>query len=67
MLLHWLAALWKINEEIKLVALDNEFYLMGFNIPDNYFEVLVEHPWFIGHNFITILPWEPKFNPAIAT
>lgn len=44
--------------------LRNDFYLVRFQIEQNYNKVLHGGPWFIGSNFLTMRKWEPKFNSS---
>ena len=61
-----LLSMWKPVGRIDIVDLDKEFYLVRFYSKDDYDAILDKGPWFIGENFLSILPWEPNFKPSTA-
>lgn len=58
--------MWKPVGRIDIVDLDKEFYSVRFYSEDDYDAILDKGPWFIGENFLSILPWEPNFKPSTA-
>lgn len=62
-LLQKLQQLWKLDEELKLMDLGKDYYLVKFKFDYNYSKVLHEGPWFVGQHFLTIRHWVPKFYP----
>lgn len=56
--------MWNLSEELILMNLGNEFYLIRFQDEQNYIKILQGGPWFIGKHLLTIGHWEPKFNAS---
>lgn len=50
-----LQSMWKPCEELILMDLGNDFYLVQFQLDQNYMKVLNEGTWFVGQNFLTIM------------
>lgn len=48
--------MWKPVGRIDIVDLDKEFYSVRFYSEDDYDAILDKGPWFIGENFLSILP-----------
>lgn len=65
-LLEQLKSIWNLSEEVTLMNLGNDYYLIKLHFEHNYAKVLNGRPWFIGNHFFTIRQWEPKFNAQIA-
>ncbi|KAJ8898724.1 hypothetical protein K2173_004886 [Erythroxylum novogranatense] len=60
-----LMALWKPKGPIKLVDLDNEFYLVNFKDEDDYIRTLTQGPWIIAGQALSVQRWYPSFHPSI--
>lgn len=44
-----------LSEEITLMDLGNDYYLIKLHFEHNYVKVLHGRPWFIGNHFLTIV------------
>ncbi|XP_016567269.1 uncharacterized protein At4g02000-like [Capsicum annuum] len=53
--------LWKLSEELIMIDLGCDFYLIKFTQMQNMLHVLHDGPWFIFNNFLSVQKWEPKF------
>ncbi|KAM3284696.1 hypothetical protein P3S67_023495 [Capsicum chacoense] len=53
--------LWKLSEELIMIDLGCDFYLIKFAQMQNMLNVLHDGPWFIFNNFLSVQKWEPKF------
>ncbi|XP_075078982.1 uncharacterized protein LOC142164657 [Nicotiana tabacum] len=53
--------LWKPTEELPLIDLGSEFFLIKFKKEENMMTTLHGGPWFILNHFLSVRRWEPKF------
>lgn len=51
---------------LDCVDLGHGFFLTHFYLKEEYEATLMRGPWFIGEQFLSIRPWEPNFQPAMA-
>ncbi|KAL4319850.1 hypothetical protein GQ457_18G018210 [Hibiscus cannabinus] len=63
-LLNRIEALWKPKGEIKLIDLDNDYYLVRFALEEDCDKVLSEGPWVIYGSYLTVQPWSRTFSTA---
>ncbi|KAL4311976.1 hypothetical protein GQ457_01G025270 [Hibiscus cannabinus] len=63
-LLNRIEALWKPKGEIKLIDLDNDYYLVRFALEEDCDKVLSEGPWVIYGSYLTVQPWSRTFSIA---
>ncbi|KAF3682671.1 hypothetical protein FXO37_02221 [Capsicum annuum] len=56
-----LQELWKPTEELNLIDLGSEFFLIKFTLRQNMLHALHDGPWFIFNSFLSVQRWEPKF------
>ncbi|KAM3394935.1 hypothetical protein P3S68_003939 [Capsicum galapagoense] len=56
-----LTTLWKPSEEISLIDLGADFFLIKFQFEQNMNHALHDGPWFLFNNFLSVQRWEPKF------
>ncbi|KAL4296692.1 hypothetical protein GQ457_12G011660 [Hibiscus cannabinus] len=61
-LLNRLHALWKPKWEIQLINLENNYFLVRLEDMRDYEVVLIEGPWTIFGNYLTVHPWSRSFN-----
>lgn len=54
-------AIWKPTENLSLIDLGFDYYLVKFTKEDNYNKALHGGTWFIGSQFLTVRIWEPRF------
>ncbi|KAJ8769482.1 hypothetical protein K2173_002972 [Erythroxylum novogranatense] len=57
---------WKLRGKMKMVDLDNEFFLVKFQEEGDYFRVLTEGPWVVFRQVIAVQRWSPSFRPSQA-
>nr|POE90285.1 hypothetical protein CFP56_61270 [Quercus suber] len=55
-------ALWNPMARMTCVDLGKDFFLIKFNVEEDYDKVLRGGPWFISGHFLAIKPWEPYFK-----
>lgn len=62
-----LTLLWQLFEDISLIELGEELYLIKWNHLENYSKVMTQGPWFVfvHSQYLTIQNWEPKLNPTV--
>ncbi|KAI0492268.1 hypothetical protein KFK09_026537 [Dendrobium nobile] len=54
---------WKLKGELSLLSLADDFFLLKFNVVEDYEMVSAGGPWFLlGKPFI-LQKWDPKFQP----
>lgn len=58
-----LKTLWNLNEDLNLIDLGENYYLIKFTNTKNYVKVMHQGPWFVGSQFLSARKWEPKFSP----
>nr|XP_009792247.1 PREDICTED: uncharacterized protein LOC104239331 [Nicotiana sylvestris] len=59
--------LWKLSEQLILIDLGWDFYIVKFSLEESMVKALHLGPWFISGNFLYVRKWEPKFIPQEAT
>ncbi|XP_019229741.1 PREDICTED: uncharacterized protein LOC109210738 [Nicotiana attenuata] len=62
-----LIELWKPSEQLILIDLGWDFYIVKFSLEKNMVMALHLVPWFISENFLSVWKWEPKFVPQEST
>ncbi|KAL4326023.1 hypothetical protein GQ457_11G031720 [Hibiscus cannabinus] len=55
--------LWKPTNKIKLIDIENDYYLVKFSSRTDYIHALTDGPWTIFGHYITVEPWSVDFNP----
>ncbi|KAL4384117.1 hypothetical protein GQ457_15G000410 [Hibiscus cannabinus] len=55
-------ALWKPAGDIKLIDLDNGYYIIRFSVESDYVKVLKDGPWTIYGSYLTVQPWSRQFT-----
>ncbi|KAL0004807.1 hypothetical protein SO802_012368 [Lithocarpus litseifolius] len=58
--------LWKPAGKMVCVDLGNDFFLIKFQLKEDYAKVLREGPWFVGGHYLSIRCWEPNFKSSTA-
>ncbi|PHU24299.1 hypothetical protein BC332_09406 [Capsicum chinense] len=56
-----LTSIWKPSEELNLVDLGEDFFLIKFTKEQNMLHVLHDGPWFVLNSYLSVQRWEPKF------
>lgn len=59
--------LWQPNEELNIIDLGKDFFLIDFTLSENYFKAIHGGSWFIGGHFLAIRQWEAAFTPSTNT
>lgn len=54
-------AQWKPIEEVPLIYLGSDFFLLKFQKEENMINALHDGPWFILNHFLSVRRWESKF------
>ncbi|KAI9108931.1 hypothetical protein K1719_020236 [Acacia pycnantha] len=55
--------LWKPANQIKLIDLDEDCFLVRFQDDMDYQNALLSGPWVIFGHYLTVQPWTPSFKP----
>ncbi|GMJ04099.1 hypothetical protein HRI_004079100 [Hibiscus trionum] len=63
-LLTRIEALWKPKGGMRLIDLDNEYYLVRFAKAEDCEKVLTGGPWVIYGAYLTVQPWSRNFSTA---
>ncbi|KAL4379799.1 hypothetical protein GQ457_02G025960 [Hibiscus cannabinus] len=61
-LLNRIHALWKPAGEIQLIDLENNYFLVRVEEPQDYKKILTDGPWTIYGNYLTVQPWSRSFS-----
>ncbi|XP_019244287.1 PREDICTED: uncharacterized protein LOC109224157 [Nicotiana attenuata] len=59
--------LWKLSEQLIMIDLGWDFFIVKFSLEENMAKALHLGPWFVFENFLSLRKWEPKFVPQEAT
>ncbi|KAL4282061.1 hypothetical protein GQ457_03G023530 [Hibiscus cannabinus] len=59
--------IWKPSHPLKLIDIENDFFLVKFSDRGNYLKVLIEGPWTIFGHYITVEKWSIDFQPTQAS
>ncbi|KAK8584333.1 hypothetical protein V6N12_068577 [Hibiscus sabdariffa] len=54
----------KPKREIKLMDIENGYFLATFQSHEDYLNVLVDGPWTVFGHYLTVEPWSPDFSPT---
>ncbi|KAJ8766218.1 hypothetical protein K2173_022277 [Erythroxylum novogranatense] len=61
-----LQAQWRFRGRMKMIDLDNGFFLVKFQEEGDYFRVLTEGPWVVFAQAVAVQRWSPSFRPSQA-
>lgn len=56
-----------MNEDIHIIDLGKDFFLIKFKFLENFHKALHGGPWFLGKYFLTVRRWEPNFRASVAS
>ncbi|XP_028788532.1 uncharacterized protein LOC114744533 [Neltuma alba] len=62
-----LQSLWAKRGVINLINIGYGFFVVKLSNREDYFNALTGGPWMIYDHYLTVRPWEPRFQPARAT
>ncbi|KAL4301928.1 hypothetical protein GQ457_10G020040 [Hibiscus cannabinus] len=64
-LLNRIELLWKPLGEMRLIDLDNGYYLVRFGLEADYERVLTGGPWVIYGTYLIVQPWSRNFSTSV--
>ncbi|PPD81927.1 hypothetical protein GOBAR_DD21144 [Gossypium barbadense] len=59
-----LNSMWKLNGSFQLMDLKNDYYFIKFQAKKDYDKVLIDCPWTIYGQYLTVQPWASSFNTS---
>ncbi|KAJ1429963.1 hypothetical protein SESBI_08025 [Sesbania bispinosa] len=59
-----LQSLWAIQGQIRVIGVNDEFFMVRFSDPGDYNHALFEGPWLITDHYLLVQRWRPRFKPA---
>ncbi|KAJ4824999.1 hypothetical protein Tsubulata_028176 [Turnera subulata] len=59
-----LQTLWKPSRPMKVVDLENDFYLVRLQCEEDYYHALADGPWVIMGHALSLQPWNSSFRPS---
>ncbi|KAK8496564.1 hypothetical protein V6N12_058123 [Hibiscus sabdariffa] len=59
--------IWKPSFPLKVMDIENDFFLVKFSDRQDYLKVLTQGPWIIFCHYLTVEPWSTDFQPSQAT
>ena len=60
-------SLWKPKGVFRLVDVEEHFFLVTFELEEDYLKALTGGPWMIYGSYRTTQPWTFDFDPRVAT
>ncbi|KAH1066052.1 hypothetical protein J1N35_031039 [Gossypium stocksii] len=61
-----ISSLWNPSMPFHLMDIENGYFLAKFQSPDDYAKVLLQGPWMIYGQYLTVQPWTKDFSPSQA-
>lgn len=61
-LLNKITLLWSPRGQFQLMDLENDFFLVRFQVDEDYQRALTEGPWVVFGKYLSVRPWTPKFS-----
>ncbi|KAI9095428.1 hypothetical protein K1719_026462 [Acacia pycnantha] len=55
--------MWKPRQPLKVVPLNNDYYIVSFSSMEDRDYGLYEGPWMIDDHYLLVQRWRPNFNP----
>ncbi|KAL4346332.1 hypothetical protein GQ457_17G005970 [Hibiscus cannabinus] len=56
--------IWKPSHSLKLIDIDNDYFLVKFDARSDYLKVLTDGPWTIFGHYLTVEPWSVDFSTS---
>ncbi|KAK9020486.1 hypothetical protein V6N11_010510 [Hibiscus sabdariffa] len=50
---------------IRLMDIENDYFLVSFKLRSDYLKVLAEGPWTIFDHYLTVQQWTPEFSTSV--
>lgn len=57
-----LYSLWKPNDWLYVIDLDNDYYMVKFQLTEDYLHVIMDGRWVIYGHYIMVQSWSPSFS-----
>ena len=61
-----LAGIWHPTGKWTLIDIGYGFFIVCFDIPQDYQHALMDGPWFVGDHYLYVQAWEADFHPHVA-
>ena len=61
-----LAGIWRPTGKWTLINIGYGFFIVRFNLPQDYQHALMDGPWFVGDHYLHMQAWEANFHPHMA-
>ena len=61
-----LAGIWRPTGKWTLIDIGYGFFIVRFDIPQDYQHALMDGPWFVGDHYLHVQAWEADFHPHVA-
>ncbi|XP_019168342.1 PREDICTED: uncharacterized protein LOC109164046 [Ipomoea nil] len=59
-----LHAMWRPEGQMELIPLDQDYYLVRFEVQRDYDYAKFEGPWMLLNHYVTVKEWVPNFYPT---
>ncbi|KAH9745834.1 DUF4283 domain-containing protein [Citrus sinensis] len=60
-----LKVMWHMIPDFSVIDLENNYFLIRLNSPEDAIYALTEGPWVIFGHYLTVQPWRPSFDSTI--
>lgn len=60
-----LMAMWCPNEGIQLLDLQDGYFFVKLGCEEDYLKIMLQGPWSVKGQYLTIFPWERSFNTKV--
>ena len=61
-----LAGIWRPTGKMTLIDIGYGFFIMRFDLSQDYHHALMDGPWFVGDQYLHVQAWEANFHPHVA-
>lgn len=59
-----LPRIWKTKRPLTVTDIGQGFYVIKFDIPEEYFMALLDGPWFMFQYYLAVMQWKPNFRKS---
>ncbi|KAK8502910.1 hypothetical protein V6N12_054137 [Hibiscus sabdariffa] len=56
--------IWESQQALRLMDIENDYFLITFKLRSDYLKVLAGGPWTIFGHYLTVQQWSPEFSTA---
>ena len=60
-----LACIWHLTSKMTLIDIEYGFFIMRFDLSQDYHHALMDGPWFVGDQYLHVQAWEADFHPYV--